>query len=454
MTPSWTKDAIFYHIYPLGLVGAPQVNDLSQSAVSRLDKLIPWLDHIKDLGVNALYLGPVFQSSRHGYDTIDYYHVDRRLGDNGTLERFADAVHQRGMRLVLDAVLNHVGRQFWAFEDIIKLKQKSDYRDWFKNLRFDGRSPAGDPFQYESWQGHYSLVNLNLSHPHVRAHLLDAVGMWMDRFGIDGLRLDAADCIDLDFLRTLRDFTKARRADFWLMGEIVHGDYRKWANPETLDTVTNYETYKSLYSSLVEANYHEVAYALNRQFGPDGIYRDLWLYNFVDNHDVDRVASKLQDSDLLYPLYLLLFTMPGIPSIYYGSEWGIKGQKEGWSDAALRPALDLGRMGSAASQPDLAWDIQRLAALRKSFPALRLGDYRQVLVNPKQLVFQRQFEGERMIIALNSDSQSANIDIPVDKRSGAFVDVLHDNQGFEIRDGSLQLHLPARWGRVLLRTQG
>ncbi len=396
----------------------------------------------------------MFQSSRHGYDTIDYYHVDRRLGDNGTLERFADAVHQRGMRLVLDAVLNHVGRQFWAFEDIIKLKQKSDYRDWFKNLRFDGRSPAGDPFQYESWQGHYSLVNLNLSHPHVRAHLLDAVGMWMDRFGIDGLRLDAADCIDLDFLRTLRDFTKARRADFWLMGEIVHGDYRKWANPETLDTVTNYETYKSLYSSLVEDNYLMKSLmpsiANLAQMGYIGIFGFIIL--LITTMWIGSPASCKTQVCFIRCTFCCL-PCP-IPSIYYGSEWGIKGQKEGWSDAALRPALDLGRMRSAAPQPDLAWDIQRLAALRKSFPALRLGDYRQVLVNPKQLVFQRQFEGERMIIALNSDSQSANIDIPVDKRSGAFVDVLHDNQGFEIRDGSLQLHLPARWGRVLLRTQG
>ena len=449
MTPSWTKDAIFYHIYPLGLCGAPPTNDLHQPSVDRLDSVIPWLDHIKDLGVNALYLGPVFQSSRHGYDTIDYYQVDRRLGNNDTLSRFVDAAHHRGIRVILDAVFNHVGRQFWAFEDVRRQGENSDYRHWFKGLRFEGRSPAGDPFQYESWQGHYSLVNLNLDHPHVRAHLFDAVGMWMDRFGIDGLRLDAADCLDFDFLSALKGFTRARRSDFWLMGEVVHGDYRQWANPDTLDTVTNYETYKALYSSLTDGNYHEVAYALNRQFGPDGLYCNLWLYNFVDNHDVDRVASKLGDPGLLYPLYLLLFTMPGIPSIYYGSEWGIKGQKQGWSDAPLRPALDLNHSRKAGPQPDLQWDIQRLARLRKSYPSLRLGDYRQVLVKPRQFAFQRQVGQETIVIALNSDQETARVDLPLNQPTGTLVDVLNGNEKFDIIQGQVQMSLPRKWGRVL-----
>jgi len=283
----------------------------------------------------------------------------------------------------------------------------------------------------------------------VRAHLFDAVGMWMDRFGIDGLRLDAADCLDLDFLRALKDFTKARQSDFWLMGEVVHGDYRKWANPAALDTVTNYETYKALYSSLIEGNYHEVAYALNRQFGPDGLYRDLWLYNFVDNHDVDRVASKLQDPGLLYPLYLLLFTMPGIPSIYYGSEWGIGGQKEGWSDAPLRPALDLNHIRIAGPQPDLVWDIQRLAGLRNLYPSLRLGDYREVLVTPRQFAFQRQTEQETIVIALNSDQNTARVDLPMRLQAGSLVDVLNGNEKFEINQGQVQMSLSGKWGRVL-----
>ena len=450
MNSSWTKDAIFYHIYPLGLCAAPERNDLTLPAVERLNTLTPWLNHIQSLGANAIYLGPVLQSSSHGYDTIDYYQVDRRLGDNQTLARFADALHKRGMRLVLDAVFNHVGRDFWAFQDILVHGEKSHYRDWFHNLRFGEKSPKGDPFQYESWDGHYSLVKLNLKNRDVRAHIFDAVAMWMDQFGIDGLRLDAADCIDLDFLQALHDFTKARRPDFWLIGEVVHGDYREWANPATLDSVTNYECYKGLYASLKDANYFEIAYGINRQFGDDGIYRGIPLYNFVDNHDVDRVASKLNDPGLLYPLYMLLFTMPGIPSIYYGSEWGITGVKARWTDAPLRPALDIKSMMHKAPQPDLSSVIQRLSKIRQASPALKSGTYRQIFVDHKQYAFLRQLEEEKVLIILNSDVEKKELVLEVPWREGVLKDQLNPGGPFSIHDGKVRLSIPPRWGRILL----
>ena len=450
MTHLWADNAIFYHIYPLGLCGAPDSNDFSQAVEHRLEKLHKWLDHIQSLGANALYLGPLFQSSSHGYDTADYYQVDRRLGNNDTLARFAEVVHQRGMHLVLDAVFNHVGRDFWAFKDILMHGESSAYRDWFQNLRFDERSPKGDPFNYESWQGHYSLVKLNLAHPHVRAHLFDAVGVWMDRFGIDGLRLDAADCIDLDFLQALNAFTKSKRIDFWLMGEVVHGDYRHWVNAETLDSVTNYACYKGLYSSLVDRNYYEIAYNLARQFGPDGMYHDHMLYNFVDNHDVDRVASKLTDQALLYPLYLLLFTMPGIPSIYYGSEWGLPGKKGLWSDKTLRPELSLDQMQAQATQDHLVNLIGRLATLRKNSKALQLGKYLPMHVAHQQFVFQRQYEGEKLLIALNSSARNAEVKFAnPNQRETEAVDVLNGQERFTIEGGRLRIDLPPHWGRIL-----
>jgi len=447
--PSWIQHAIFYHIYPLGLCGAPEVNDFSAPTVERLDTLFPWLDHLNDLGVKALYLGPVFQSSSHGYDTVDYYRVDRRLGDNDTLARFSEVLHARGIRLVLDAVFNHVGREFWAFRDVQEHGADSPYCNWFYNLRFDGCSPSGDPFQYEGWHGHYSLVKLNLSHPHVRAHLLDAVGMWMDRFGIDGLRLDAADCIDFDFLRALNVFTKSRRPDFWLMGEVVHGDYRQWVKDDMLDSVTNYAAYKGLFSSLVDSNYFEIAYTLDQQFGEGGIYRNLALYNFVDNHDVDRVASKLKDPAHLYPLYLLLFTMPGIPSIYYGSEWGIEGEKTGWSDGPLRPALELGSFAHAAPQHDLPGVIHRLAELRQHSAAIRQGGYQQLHVDHQQLAFMRDFEAERVVVVLNSESSSVDLEIQMPVSSGVLRDGLNPGEVFPFEGGKSRIPLPACWGRVL-----
>jgi cyclomaltodextrinase / maltogenic alpha-amylase / neopullulanase len=449
MDTAWYNDAIFYHIYPLGLSGAPDHHDLTEPMEQRLDRLYPWLDHARWLGCDALYLGPVFESSSHGYDTCDYYQVDRRLGDNAALTRFSAAVHQRGMRLVLDGVFNHVGRDFWAFRDVLEKGEESTYVDWFQHLRFGETSPMGDPFRYEGWQGHFSLVKLNLAHPHVRAHVFDAVGLWMDRFNIDGLRLDAADCIDLDFLRALRSFVKARQPDFWLMGEVVHGDYRDWANTETLDSVTNYECYKGMFSSLNASNYFEVAYSLDRQFGKQGLYRGIPLYNFVDNHDVDRVGSKLVKGEHLYPLYLLLFSMPGVPSVYYGSEWGIQGVKGGHSDAPLRPALTLSHMDRQSPQPDLVKVIRKLGAIRRRSTALRQGDYQPLHVDHQQLAFLRQSSDEAILVVLNSEPRPVNLNLRLVGNLQAFEDLMDPGEIIPVVDGHINIDLPASWGRLL-----
>jgi cyclomaltodextrinase len=405
----WSDQAIFYHVYPLGLCGAPAANDFTSPVTPRLAQLHGWLDHIQALGANALYLGPLFESSRHGYDTADYFHVDRRLGDGQTLQQLSADLHTRGMHLMLDAVFNHVGRDFWAFRDVQANGPASPYHDWFHGLRFEGHSPLGDPFQYEGWAGHYELVKLNLAHPAVRAHLFQAVKSWMDDYQVDGLRLDAADCLDPDFIRALAGFCRGLRPDFWLLGEIIHGDYRRWANPQMLDSVTNYECYKGLYSSHVDHNYFEIAYALKRQFGPQGIYRELPLYNFADNHDVNRVASSLDDPAHLWTLYGLLFSLPGVPSLYYGSEWGLTGQRSAHSDAALRPALSLAEISARPPQPGLAEWIARLAEVRHKSPALQLGDYQEALVAHEQLAFLRQSEGQRVAVALNAADRPASL---------------------------------------------
>ena len=451
MTTHWAQDAIFYHIYPLGLCGAPEYNDFNASPTPRLAQLHGWLDHIQGLGVNALYLGPLFESSRHGYDTADYYWVDRRLGTNETLAALADDLHQRGMRLILDGVFNHVGRDFWAFRDVRQNLGASPYCDWFTGLDFSRRSARGDPFTYEGWAGYDDLARLNLENSAVREHLLNAVQQWIEAYHIDGLRLDAADCVSLDFHRELASFTRRLKPDFWLTGEIIHGDYRRWANPETLDSVTNYECYKGLYSSLNDHNYFEIAYALNRQFGPQGVYHELPLYNFVDNHDVDRVASVLTDPALLYPLYALLFTMPGVPSIYYGSEWGLEGKRTPHSDAALRPALALAEAARSAPQPDLPAAIARLARLRHNSPALRNGDYFQLYIAHEQFAFARRSAEETLVVALNASGTPAVIDLPVPGGSaGILTDRLAPGESFAFSDGkALAVDLPPRWARVL-----
>lgn len=444
----WADDAIFYHIYPLGLTGAPQRIDFSSVPVSRLDPLEAWDDHMTRLGCNALYLGPLFESSSHGYDTADYYTVDRRLGDDAALARLSTRLHERGIRLVLDGVFNHTGRDFWAYRDIREKGPASPYCGWYANLRFGESNAFGDPFRCDTWAGHDNLPRLNLQHPDVRAHLLGAARMWIEKFDIDGLRLDAADCVDFGFLQELAAICRGLKPDFWLMGEVVHGDYRRWANPQTLDSVTNYECYKGLYSSLNDQNYFEIDYALKRQFGEDGLYRGLTLYNFVDNHDVDRVAGLLRDPGLLFPLYLLLFTMPGVPSVYYGSEFGLADKKTAHSDAPLRPALDLNRLPDS----DLTRAIARLSRLRLALPALRRGDYRPVHVGSNQLAFLRQSAEQTVLVILNATPETVELDLAAaGLGDGFWQDALNPGEQVAVRSGKLKAKLYPHWGRVLVR---
>jgi glycosidase len=449
VTPAWVRGAIFYHVYPLGLFGAPARNDFVSPPARHLRDWTPWLDHLAALGFTALYLGPVFESTAHGYDTANLGEVDRRLGTRADLAALVAALHRRGIHVVLDAVLNHVGREFWAFRDLRAHGRASRYADWFAGVDFEATSPFGDPFAYQGWNGHLELVKLELRNPAVRQHVLDAVRDWVETYQIDGLRLDAADCLDLDFLRALAQLRRSLPRPLWLMGELIHGDYRTWANPEMLDSATNYECYKGLYSSHVDHNLFEIAYSLQRQFGPEGIYRDLTLYSFCDNHDVDRVASRLTDPAQLYSLYCLLFTMPGVPSIYYGSEWGIAGKRTATSDRALRPALQLHAMRAHAPQPALPAVIARLAAVRAASPALQAGRYRQLDVQAGSLAFLREAPEQTVVVAVNADRAPKLLTLAVPGTFRQAHDLLDPGAPIALGDGTLRLEVPASWARVL-----
>jgi cyclomaltodextrinase len=451
MEQHWARNAVFYHIYPLAFCGAPERNDFHSAAVPRLEQIRGWIGHLRELQVNALYLGPIFKSTTHGYDTADYFWIDERLGTNETFRQLVQELHRNGIKVVLDGVFNHVGRYFWAFRDVLQNRENSSYRNWFAGLDFNGRSPYGDPFTYQSWNGCYDLVKLNLDEPAVKEHLLLAVRQWIMDFEIDGFRLDVADCLDLQFQRELGAFCRSLRPDFWLMGEVIHGDYSHWANPETLDSVTNYEVYKGMYSSLVDKNYFEIAYALNRQFGAGGMYRGLPLYNFVDNHDVNRVASNLPTPAHLYPLYALLFTMPGVPSIYYGSEWGLEGKRTKTDDRPLRPTLDLNIIRQNAPQPELAKTIGRLAHIRQGSAALKVGDYTQLFVGAEQFAFSRQTESDQVLVLLNAAENPSAFEMPVPLGDGSrLVDRLNGGETFQVTGGRLRVEpVPPRWARIL-----
>jgi glycosidase len=442
---TWFEDAVFYHIYPLGLCGAPERNDFVSPPEPRLRRVFTWLDHARQLGANALILGPVFESTGHGYDTADYFKVDRRLGDDALLADLVRHAHGLGLRVLLDAVFGHTGRDFWAFRDLQRNGTTSAYKDWYRGVDFGRRSPRGDAFSYEFWQGAQELPRLRQDYPEVRRHLLDSVSHWVQCFDIDGLRLDTADCLDLEFLTVLRRHTDSLKADFRLLGEAIRGDYNLFANPNRLHSVTNYETYKGLWSSHYDHNFFEIAYALNRQFGTTGLYRGIPLYNFADNHDVDRVASKLQDRAHLFSLYCLLFTMPGVPSVYCGSEWGLEASRTPTDDRMLRPALDLEALRRCQSQ-DLVDTISRLALLRHRAPALRRGNYHQLAVGAEHLAFERAISGERVVVVVNAGPTPLPLKELIPQQAiQDWMDLLNGDE--HLRTEHTQV--PPRWARVL-----
>ena len=431
----WAYENVFYQIYPLGMCGAPFENDGVQE--HRILKVLGWIDHLKRLGVGAVLFNPVFESDTHGYNTRDYRRIDTRLGTNEDFKRVCDALHEAGIRVVLDGVFNHVGRGFYGFQDVLKNRESSRYAGWF-HISFDGNDAYDDGLWYDGWEGNYDLVKLNLQNPEVTDYLIDCVRFWIDTFGIDGLRLDVAYCLDRDFIRRLRAETASMKEDFYLVGEMIGGDYRTIMADDLCHSATNYECYKGMYSSFNSMNMFEILYSLNRQFGKDpwDLYTGMHLLNFADNHDVTRIASCLTHPEHLKLLYTMLFTIPGIPCLYYGSEWGVKGDKS-QGDPALRPAFD---------QPEwneLTEYIAGLAHIFSGSRALHYGDFTQLALTNRQCVYRREADGERLIIAINADSNDYTAWF--DAGAQTMHDLLTD-QDVSLQDG---LKLPAFTAMIL-----
>lgn len=424
----WAYEGIFYQIYPIGFCGAPTAND--GKTVSRILKLKEWSGYLESLGISSILLNPIFESDNHGYDTRDYKKIDCRLGTN---EDFADVckdLHAHNVRIVLDGVFNHVGRGFWAFKDVQEKKWDSPYKDWFC-INFDGDSCYNDGFWYEGWEGHFELVKLNLANPAVVDYLLECVKGWIDEFDIDGLRLDVAYCLDRNFMKRLRTYCQELKPDFALIGEVLFGDYNQIVNNEMLHSCTNYECYKGIYSSFNSMNMFEIAHSLNRQYGPEQwcIYRGKHLMSFVDNHDVTRIASILTNKNHLPLTYGLLLGMPGVPCIYYGSEWGEEGVKAPNNDYALRPCFEEPKPNELTEQ------IKKMIHVRTESNALCHGSYRNVVLTNHQLIFERKTDDERILVAINAS------DAPFTASSGEFVGSMTDLlTGNEIQmNGQLEL---------------
>lgn len=449
---AWYHEAVFYHIYPLGLFGAPKENDYG-APVHRLRDASGWISHIRQIGCNALYIGPLFESVGHGYETTDYRKLDSRLGDNEDLKEFVRECHAQDIRVVFDGVFNHVGRDFFAFQDLKANRERSACRDWFCNVNFGGNNEYNDGFCYDNWGGYNLLVKLNQRNPAVRDYICDVIRFWVQEFDVDGIRLDAADVLDFDFMKALRGVANEVKPDFWLMGEVIHGDYTRWVNDGTLHAVTNYHLHKALYSGHNDHNYFEIAHTVKRLYDMGGSRPDgLRLYNFVDNHDVERIYTKLNNKAHFTPVHVLLYTLPGVPSVYYGSEFGIEGKKERFSDASLRPALKYEDYQDACTDNSFTKLIAALGHIRQRTPALSYGSYRELLLTNRQYAFARELEGQSVIVTVNNDESPADLCVAAGD-APAYVGALSGTR-LLIENGQLHVALAASSGDIWLPEAG
>ena len=445
---AWYDEAIFYHIYPLGLTGAPKENAYGEPE-HRLNTLLPWIDHIKSIGCNAIYIGPLFESVGHGYETTDYKKLDCRLGDNQDLKNFVAECHKKDIKVIFDGVFNHTGRDFFAFKDIKEKREGSQYRDWYCNVNFGGNNEYNDGFCYENWGGYNLLVKLNQCNPAVKDYICDVVRFWVSEFDVDGIRLDAADVLDFDFMKALRHVANQVKPDFWLMGEVIHGDYSRWVNEGTLHSVTNYQLHKALYSGNNDHNFFEIAHTVKRLYemgssNPNGFK----LYNFVDNHDVERIYTKLNNKAHFTPVHILMYTLPGIPSLYYGSEFGIEGKKEKFSDASLRPALNLEDYKNALTDNSFTALIAALGRTRQQSKALSYGDYRELKLMNRQYAFSRNFEGESVVVTVNNDDSDFTMTVPAGN-AAEYVGAL-SGQKIRVDNGNICVNVKANSGEIWL----
>ena len=440
---AWYDEAVFYHIYPLGLTGAPKQNSYGEP-VSRLNTVLPWIAHVKEIGCNAIYIGPLFESVGHGYETTDYKKLDSRLGTNEDLKNFVAQCHKQGIRVILDGVFNHTGRDFFAFQDIKHNRENSQYKDWYCNVNFWGNNSFNDGFSYENWGGYDLLAKLNQRNPAVRDYICDVIRFWVSEFDIDGLRLDAADVMDFEYMKALRHVANEVKQDFWLMGEVIHGNYSRWANEGTLHSVTNYMLHKALYSGHNDHNYFEVAHTINYVGGMVG--KNLNLYTFVDNHDVERIYTKLRNKAHFVPVHVMLYTLPGIPSLYYGSEFGIEGRKERHSDDSLRPALNYEDYKDAVKTNECTKLIAALGKIRQNTPALMYGEYKQLELQTTHFAYARILDGKSVITTVNNADHGVSMNVEAGN-SAEYVGAL-TGQKVSVNGGRIQVEVPENFGEI------
>lgn len=385
---NWTEHAIFWHVYPLGFTGAP-IREHPGEPQSRLRALIDWLDYAVELGANGLLLGPIFDSTTHGYDTVDPFAIDPRLGTEQDFLALVAECKKRGIRIVLDGVFSHVGSQHPQFLTDLAAGDSEMFA-----IDFSGESPVPEVFE-----GHGDLVRFDHSSPVAQGYVERVMRYWLGR-GIDGWRLDAAYSIPSSFWAGILPGLKRDFPEAWIFGEVIHGDYSQIVKESGIDSVTQYELWKAIWSSMKDKNFFELDHALGRH----NEFLDTFVpQTFIGNHDVSRIATVVGQHGAIVALAVLA-TVGGVPSIYYGDEQGFTGEKEQriGGDDAVRPAFP----ASPAQLSTLGQDVyeahQDLLGLRRRHPWLYSARTESVHV-----------ENERFIYQVSSGDNSLEVELDI-----------------------------------------
>jgi cyclomaltodextrinase / maltogenic alpha-amylase / neopullulanase len=398
----WIRHAIWWQVYPLAFVGAESEAILGMGVKHRLDRLHAWLGYAIELGASGIALGPIFASSTHGYDTVDHFQIDPRLGDEADFDALLQAAHSRGLRVLLDGVFNHVGRAFPAFQQVLNEGPRAPKAAWFRLSWSMPYRPGVEP-DYATFEGHRQLVALNHDEPAVADYVTRVICHWLGR-GADGWRLDAAYAVPPRFWAAILPRIRKTYPDAYIVGEVIHGDYTQIAKEGGLDAVTQYELWKAIWSALNDRNFFELAWALERH----NRYLESFVpLTFVGNHDVTRLASRLQDTRHLPHALAILLTCGGTPSIYAGDEQAFRGVKENrpGGDDAIRPAFPPSPTGLAPTGWPAYRLHQQLIGLRRRNPWLHKACTRPVHLTNAQFTYEASFDDHHLLVALNVSEQ-------------------------------------------------
>ncbi|WAP50473.1 alpha-amylase family glycosyl hydrolase [Arthrobacter sp. ATA002] len=442
-TPDWVQHAVWWQVYPLGFTGAEKAQPASGGSAPRhrLRHLTGWLDYLLEMGASGLALGPVFASETHGYDTTDYFKVDPRLGADADFDELIREARSRGIGVLLDGVFNHTGRTFAPFAEALEQGPGAGTAQWF-HLDWPRDWKPGTEPAYRDFEGHHQLVALNHEEPAVAGFVAGVMKHWLRR-GVDGWRLDAAYAVPPAFWARVLDDVRAEFPDAYFVGEYIHGDYPAEVRGGTLDSVTQYELWKAIWSSLSEGNFYELEWALQRH----NTFLDTFVpLTFVGNHDVTRIASRLdpapgQTASRLPHALVLLFTLPGTPSVYYGDEQGYRGIKEdrAGGDDDIRPSFPASPDELSAVGQPLYRLHRELIGLRRRHAWVHSARTRVHSLSNEQLLYEVFDAGNSLFVALNLADQAASVPVP----NAAGEILAGDGDGGRLDPQSGQLTLPA-----------